>query len=106
MNWQAVADAIRTIAVPVSAFVAVICARVVVDHRYRSGTQLFRFLGLGLLSIGLAFGQYHALGKPPFWPSLIMVDVAQVLSLAGTLPLVLHMRSKSLTTKPGDEEGK
>lgn len=102
MSWgQDVADLLRAASIPVAVVTAAISLRVVVDRRYRSGSQLFRFLGLAILTLGLAFGEYHSLNRPPYWPALILLSIGLALSAAGTVPLFLaRMRSESL--KPAE----
>lgn len=95
MTPENLADILRTAAIPCAAITAAISLRVVVDHRYRSVAQLCRFLGLALLCIGLAFGEYHSLGRTPFWPVLILLWAGLAFSLAGTVPMVFsHDRSE------------
>lgn len=98
MNWQPVADSLRTVGIPLSVITATICVRVAVDRTYRTFSQLCRFCGLAFLCFALALGQYHSLGRPPFWLALILLQVGLVASLAGTLPLALS-RNRSASLK-------
>lgn len=88
MDAQNVADILRCLAIPAAAITAAISIRVVVDHRYRTTAQVCRFLGLAFVCLGLAVGQYHALGHDPFWPALILLWIGLAFSLGGTLPLL------------------
>lgn len=100
-GWQHVADVGRAVSIPVSVITATISLRVAVDRRYRSGSQLCRFMGLAVLCLTLSFAQYHALGRDPYWPVLIPLWAGLLLSLAGTLPLATRqMRSESLLPNP------
>lgn len=103
MNTQDLADVMRAAAIPVSVVTATISLRVAVDRRYRSTSQLCRFLGLGVICLSLAFGQYHSLGREPYWPVLIPLWIGLALSAAGTIPLLTtRMRSESLKTIGSD----
>lgn len=95
MTSETLADILRTAAIPCAAVTAGISIRVVIDHRVQSGAQLCRYLGLAFLCVGLALGQYHSLGRAPFWPVLIALWVGLAFSLGGTLPL-LRSNSKEI----------
>lgn len=101
-DWQqTVADVLRAVSIPVAVVTAAISLRVAVDRTYRSPSQLYRFLGLAVLGLSLALGQYHSLGRRPFWPVLIPLWIGLALSLAGTLPLATRRtRSESLKSIP------
>lgn len=108
MTWLAVANILRALSIPLAALTAGISVRVAVDHRYRSTSQMRRFIGLAVICLSVAFGEFHALGHQPYWPALVGLMIGLAYSLSGTLPLAWSgMRSASLrdTDDPPPSKG-
>lgn len=83
MTW--LADALRTMCIPLAAITVGISIRVIRDRTYRDLGQLFRFLGMIVLNIAVAVGGYESLGHiPRSWAALIGSTCGVALSTIGS----------------------
>lgn len=88
------ANTIRVTCLVLSIIVCALSLRVVWDRTYGNKAQMFRFLGLGVLALGLSAGAYHSLGRNPYWPYLLLTLAGVILSILGTVPMIVRNRRK------------